>query len=190
MTQEALTEEPKNKRHASKKQTRQKALTAARDLFVKKGYEATTIRDIAKAMGMSTGAMFANFDSKHQLFVVIMDEELVEYGAHLKVLNLESLPPAEQALSALMVDHDFFKPRYRLLEEIRYLEGRGDQNAMHFQSCRRMFVEPYLVTAFTKPTARVLWSAYDALHRSTSRDGFVRELVREEIQDILRCFAK
>lgn len=62
------------RRAQAKQRTREKVLAAARQLFVEHGYEAATIRDIARAAGMSTGAVFASFNDKAELF----DEILVE----------------------------------------------------------------------------------------------------------------
>jgi len=60
------------RRALAKQQTRLKVLSAARRLFSEQGYEGATIRDIAAAAGMSTGAVFANFTDKSDLFREIM----------------------------------------------------------------------------------------------------------------------
>ena len=60
------------RRALAKQQTRAKVLAAARRLFSEQGYEGATIRDIASAAGMSTGAVFANFTDKSDLFREIM----------------------------------------------------------------------------------------------------------------------
>lgn len=65
-----------NRRQAAKVRTRQKVLDAARSLFAERGYEAATIRDIAKAAGMSTGAVFANFQDKAELFEAVLSQDL------------------------------------------------------------------------------------------------------------------
>lgn len=76
-----------NRRQAAKIRTRQKVLDAARSLFAERGYEPATIRDIAKGAGMSTGAVFANFQDKAELFEAVLTEdmtrlaEVVEAGA-------------------------------------------------------------------------------------------------------------
>jgi hypothetical protein len=57
-----------NKRQQAKARTRQKVLDAARTLFEAGGYQAATIRDIAKGAGMSTGAVFANFECKADIW--------------------------------------------------------------------------------------------------------------------------
>ena len=60
------------RRALAKQQTRAKVLAAARRLFSEQGYEGATIRDIAAEAGMSTGAVFANFTDKSDLFREIM----------------------------------------------------------------------------------------------------------------------
>lgn len=56
-------------REEQKEQRRQQILWAGLDLFVKKGYSATQISDIAKQVNMSTGLMFHYFPSKEALYV-------------------------------------------------------------------------------------------------------------------------
>lgn len=65
-----------NRRQAAKVRTRQKVLEAARGLFAERGYEPATIRDIAKGAGMSTGAVFANFQDKAELFEAVLTEDM------------------------------------------------------------------------------------------------------------------
>ena len=65
-----------NRRQAAKVRTRQKVLDAARSLFAERGYEPATIRDIAKGAGMSTGAVFANFQDKAELFEAVLTEDM------------------------------------------------------------------------------------------------------------------
>lgn len=73
-----------NRRQAAKVRTRQKVLEAARTLFAERGYEPATIRDIAKGAGMSTGAVFANFQDKAELFEAVLSEDLAKLAGTLK----------------------------------------------------------------------------------------------------------
>lgn len=59
---------PNCKRQRNKVQTRERVLTAATELFRQDGFEQATIRAIATKTGMSTGAVFANFDDKAALY--------------------------------------------------------------------------------------------------------------------------
>ncbi len=63
------------RRALAKQRTREKVLASARQLFTERGYEGATIRDIAKAAGMSTGAVFASFADKAELFDEILGND-------------------------------------------------------------------------------------------------------------------
>ena len=63
------------RRSEQKEKRREEILSAGLDLFIRKGYAATKIRDIAQAVGMSVGLMFNYFDSKEKLY-----EELIRLG--------------------------------------------------------------------------------------------------------------
>lgn len=72
------------RRALAKQQTRAKVLAAARRLFSEQGYEGATIRDIAAAAGMSTGAVFANFADKSDLFREIMMTDMIALGEDMR----------------------------------------------------------------------------------------------------------
>lgn len=74
-----------NRRQQAKAATRQKVLDAAENLFGTAGYKAATIRGIAKGAGMSTGAVFANFEDKDALYLAIHGHPALtpEQGLHL-----------------------------------------------------------------------------------------------------------
>src|SRR3954465_11689131 len=49
--------------------TRTKLLEAARWLIREKGYEHTTLEEIAERAGMTTGAIYGNFKNRDELFI-------------------------------------------------------------------------------------------------------------------------
>ncbi len=67
---------PLNRRQVAKARTRGKVIESSRRLFAQRGYDAATIRDIAREAGMSTGAVFANFQDKSELFDTVLAEDL------------------------------------------------------------------------------------------------------------------
>lgn len=79
-----VTEPRLNRRQAAKVRTRQKVLEAARELFAERGYEPATIRDIAKGAGMSTGAVFANFQDKAELFEAVLTDDMTTLAETLR----------------------------------------------------------------------------------------------------------
>lgn len=89
------------RRAMAKQETRAKVLEAARRLFSERGYEGATIRDIAQAAGMSTGAVFANFSDKADLFQEIMSSDLHELSG-LMTGAAAHKDDVEDALAAMM----------------------------------------------------------------------------------------
>lgn len=64
-----------NRRKLAKARTRAKIVEVAKRLFEANGYAATTIRDIAREVGMSTGAVFSNFTDKADLWMAVTGTE-------------------------------------------------------------------------------------------------------------------
>lgn len=63
-----------NKRTLAKNKTRQRVMDAARTLWTPSGsYHTQGIRQIAELAGLSTGAVFANFDSKEDLWLAVFE---------------------------------------------------------------------------------------------------------------------
>jgi AcrR family transcriptional regulator len=85
-------------RALSKQRTREKIIDAARQLFNARGYEGATVRDIAGAAGMSTGAVFASFADKAELFDEIVATDYRELEAQMA----EAMSQAATALDALL----------------------------------------------------------------------------------------
>jgi AcrR family transcriptional regulator len=51
--------------------TRVALLEAARELIREKGYERTTLEEVAKRAGMTTGAIYGNFKNREELFIAL-----------------------------------------------------------------------------------------------------------------------
>ncbi len=88
-----------NRRQLAKAATREKLIIVARALWDEPGsYEAATIRVIAKAAGMSTGAIFANFVGKEDLWREAMGyEPPVDSAAVRQVLRNQAVVARSEA---------------------------------------------------------------------------------------------
>ena len=102
-------------RVARKLATRDRVISAARDLFVEVGYEAATIRMIAERAGVATGSVFTTFPSKLEILKLVMEERLDRLYA-----ELDSVTPhlrgsvADRLCSIMAVHYDFEMKRPRL----------------------------------------------------------------------------
>ncbi len=67
--------------------TRRALLDAGLELFAEKGYFGTSLRDIAKAVGVRESALYHYFQSKEALFQAILDEQREPGGEHAALLE-------------------------------------------------------------------------------------------------------
>src|ERR1700761_5821217 len=67
-------------REQSKDQTRERLLDAAQAIFMKKGFVAASVEDIAAAAGYTRGAFYSNFRTKSELFLELLrrDHEIMQ----------------------------------------------------------------------------------------------------------------
>jgi AcrR family transcriptional regulator len=63
---------PPRQRRLPRGETRRRVLDAAAKVFAERGYDATTLEDVAAAAGFSKGAVYSNFESKQDLFLALM----------------------------------------------------------------------------------------------------------------------
>jgi len=71
--------------------TRQRVLDVTSDLFRRNGYQATSMRDIAAAVGMKSGSLYYYYDSKEALLAAILNDTI---DAHLAMVRqaVDALP--------------------------------------------------------------------------------------------------
>src|ERR1700685_2397077 len=67
-------------REQSKAHTRTRLLDAARSVFARGGFHGASVEEIASEAGVSTGALYSNFDGKEDLFLALMEREISEHA--------------------------------------------------------------------------------------------------------------
>jgi len=96
-------------------ETRGRILEAALALFSERGFENTTMRDIAKAAGMALGAAYYYFDSKEALVMGFYERSDAEM-APLREAALAKTTGLEPRLQAgIEVKLEYFAPNRKLL---------------------------------------------------------------------------
>ena len=194
---ESPTEAPikLTRRAMAKQRTRERVLSSARRLFSERGYEGTTIRDIAQVAGMSTGAVFASFADKAELFdeILTADYEVViaqmnaaaREGATVEAALLglfdvayrfhtEQLPLTQASIAVSWTRSDAAERRYRndLLQIFRLL----------VDCLQRGVAQGELKADFdAKLVAEIIWDVYVANYRRAIYDSWSAEALLERL---------
>lgn len=134
------------RRALAKQQTRAKVLAAARKLFSEQGYEGATIRDIAAAAGMSTGAVFANFSDKSDLFREIMTADMTALAEAMRDAASRGRNVEDAILKTFCAGYAFYKsqlPLARAAFSVSWApeDGQVLRNMPPVQSMQELIVE-------------------------------------------------
>lgn len=73
------------------------ALEAAIECFWQRGYEATSVRDLASKMGLSPPSLYNTYGDKHALFVQAL-ERYLDHSTRARIERLEKSLPPKQAI--------------------------------------------------------------------------------------------
>ena len=76
-----------NKVKNTRTSTPQRILDAAEDLFAQKGYSATSLGDVADAVGIRSPSLYNHFKNKEALYEAVLDRLLEAFGAPLAELG-------------------------------------------------------------------------------------------------------
>jgi AcrR family transcriptional regulator len=121
---------------------KQKIIDAASQCFVQKGFHATSMRDIARAAGVSLGNIYNHFDRKTALVFAIADAESESISEAASFFEDTSLP----AVTAVLAFVDaYFKEEgspdsAALMVEIAAESSRNKKVAQAFLTNRRKLV--------------------------------------------------
>jgi AcrR family transcriptional regulator len=188
------------RRALAKQRTRERVLAAARRLFSERGYEGATIRDIAQAAGMSTGAVFASFADKSELFEEILtaDHEVI----HAQMIQAtRTAKTADEALLGLFgVAYGFHVEQLPLLRasiavswtrsEAAERRARADIKPLFqlIDEAIRRGVEQKQLKADVDAQllAEIVWDVYLANYRRAVYDGWSVGALLERLSNQLK----
>ncbi len=121
---------------------------AAGRLFREKGYSATTIRDIAGAVGMRSGSPFYHFKTKHDMLLAVVLEGIRDIHAAVEVEARKDSPPRAR-FEAMLRAH---------LRQLLGEEGRDFAAALLHESRHLEAAELAEITAL-KDRYEAMWQA-------------------------------
>ena len=91
--------------------TRDQFIDAAKTLFVKKGYDGTTMIDIAEEAGLSRRTLYAYFESKVEVFQAVVNSEVEKVLTQLSEYARQNIPAQQKIV-------EFVFGYFRLIKEM------------------------------------------------------------------------
>jgi AcrR family transcriptional regulator len=104
---EEMTVKTANKHELRTRETRTLLLRAAETIFVRDGYEGAELGEIAALAGRTKGAIYAQFKSKEDIFLALIEDRMQFYRAQMEVA-LERSTTIEGNIAAM---RSFFMQR-------------------------------------------------------------------------------
>jgi len=195
MVQDQLIRFPPTRRAVAKQQTRRRLIAAAKTLVAERGYEAATLRDVAAMAQMSTGAVFANFADKADLFNEVIIDDHADLLAQMKHAADEQATPRERLLSMLCAGYALRFPQLSLMQAQLGFSWSNDRG---LEQRNRLGVRPILevlaevlrdgVRAGELTSAidadliaEMIWDNYVANYRHAIFDGWTVEALCERV---------
>jgi AcrR family transcriptional regulator len=199
---ESATDSPVKltRRALAKQRTRERVLAAARRLFSERGYEGATIRDIAQAAGMSTGAVFASFADKSELFEEILTADYEVIYAQMTQASRNAKTIDEALLGLFGVAYSFHVEQLPLLRasiavswtRSEAAERRARADIKHIfrliaDATQRGVDQGQLKKDIdAKLLAEITWDVYVANYRRAVYDGWSVEALLARLSDQLK----
>ena len=125
------------------KDTKQRILEAALDMFSENGYAGTNIRELAASLNLVKSSMYRHFESKEELWNAVMDEMSFYYDERFGTAdNLPSIPQNTDELYEMtmrMVDFTVHDEKIIKCRKLLLTEQFRDEKAR--QLATRYFME-------------------------------------------------
>jgi AcrR family transcriptional regulator len=123
----------KERRERERAEVREKILDAARELFVKEGYEAVTMRKIAERIEYSATAIYFHFKDKESVLRELCEADFLTLARQLgKIAKLADPVERLRAIGLAYAEFGFTHPNhYRLMFMTPHPHHKEEEMALH-----------------------------------------------------------
>ena len=148
-------------------QWKNEILDAARDLFLSRGYEETSVADIMERAGGAKGMFYRFFQSKEEVMQALGDRMFLEDNPFLAVRGRRDLNGLEKIRAVLSLDR-----------------AQGEREAINAQAVS-ILKDPRILAAAVEANRRVLTPLWFELIEEGRRDGSIRTEYGRELSELL-----
>lgn len=128
--------------------TREALLHSAAAIAAQRGIEGASLHAVAQAAGLTKGAVYANFDSKEELFLAMLDAHFAERLAEIDRILSTDADPDEQARQAaegmmrvLAEDPEWHRLFFEFAVHAARNEGFREQLVARYRSLRERLAD-------------------------------------------------
>jgi AcrR family transcriptional regulator len=171
--------------------TKEMIMDAAQDLFAQKGYQHVSMRQIARELNYSHGAIYYHFKNKAELFYALVEKHFQMLNGELEKILKKDLPNNEKILQIFIGYIKFgltYQNHYEIMflikdEEIKDCLNRGPNETYE------LFAQSVHSLCNKNVSIQNIWSVFLSLH------GFVTHYCRhvsgyEEVEGLAELHAK
>lgn len=116
--------------------TRTRLIEAAETLFIRQGFDSSSVDDISELAGYSRGAFYSNFEDKDQVFLAVIDRRWPSAPKALEDIFHQISQPAERATAI----REWYSNQWRL-KDFTALQTEFSRRAMKDRSVRKRLAE-------------------------------------------------
>ncbi len=115
------------------KDTKERILAAALEMFSRNGYAGTNIRELTASLGLVKSSMYRHFESKEAIWNALLDEMIAYYAERFG--SAEHLPPVPESLEGLvamtmrMADFTIHDEKIVMTRKVLAIEQYRDERA-------------------------------------------------------------
>jgi AcrR family transcriptional regulator len=178
-----------------KQSTRQRLIEAAFDLFEERGYERSTVDDIAERAGTGRTTFFRAFGSKEEVIFPDHEQVLEQIRVRLAASTPATSLVAVSEAAGLVLKHylaegDLARSRYRLTRSVPALREREVAGILHYQRLFRDFIHEWMGgTPESALRAELMAAAVVTAHNHVLR-LWLRELTTDPDAEFDRAMAE
>lgn len=162
------------RRKVEKELTREIIMDAASNLFAEKGYQQVSMRQIAKKLNCSHGAIYYHFNNKAELFYALVEHHFVRLDKKLEKIAGQDLPGYEKLRLILQGFIEFGLTHQNHYEIMFLLKDEEVQSYINENPNKtyQKFANYVAALSGQQLTVQEIWSIFLSLH------GFVTHYLR------------
>jgi AcrR family transcriptional regulator len=176
--------------------TKEIILDAARDLFVQKGYQHVSMRQLANVLGYSHGAIYYHFKNKAELFYTLVRQDFSLLDQKLEETMAEEAMAQQTKLENVLLGFIEFglvnQSHYEIMFLVKDSEVKSYLAEGPNESYEK-FAQAIFILTDRKTTPAVIWSMFLSLHgfvshycKSGQTFKDVESLAKAHVQFILK----